>query len=102
MSAPPRTCRMPHTTRQAGTNYFPVLYLFCLNYGGRKGAVAGSILHRERSILRRAHCALCYSMRCRGLHHGGPIGSNQGSQRGDGHGRLEADPMVLDFFRFAR
>ena len=33
---------------------------------------------------------------------GGTIGSNQDSQRGHGHGQVEADPMVLAFSRFAR
>ena len=78
------------------------MYLFGLNHGGQKGAAAGSVLHRDRPILRRAHHALCCSMHLRGLRRGGTIGSNQGSQRGHGHGRVEADPMVLAFLLFAR
>ena len=79
-----------------------MVYFFCLNHGGRKDAAAGSILHRERLILRRAHRALCCSMYLRGQRRGGTIESNQGSQRGHGHGRVEADAMVLAFSRFAR
>ena len=41
-------------------------------------------------------------MHIRGLCRGGTIESNQGSQRGHGHGRVEADAMVLAFSRFAR
>ena len=65
-------------------------------------SAAGSILHRERPILRRAHFALCCLMHRQGLHRGGTIGSNQGSQRGRGHDGLETDPGVLAFLRFAR
>ena len=93
---------LPKTMRQASKDVLPMVYLFCLNYGGQKGAAAGSILHRERPILRRAYCALCCLMYLRGLRHGGTIGSNQGSQRGHGHGRMEAAHMVLAFCRFAR
>ena len=61
----------------------------------RKGTAAGSILHRERPTLRCADRAVCCSMHLRGLRRGGTIGSNQGSQRGHGHGRSEAEAMVL-------
>ena len=93
---------LPKTKRQASNNILPILFLYCLDCGGKTGAVAGSILHRERPILRRAHRALCCLMHRRGLHCGGTIGLNQGSQRGHGYGRVEADPIVLAFSKFAR
>ena len=53
-------------------------------------------------MLRRAHRALCCSMHLQGLRRDGTIGSNQGNQRGHGHGRVEADPTVLAVSQFAR
>ena len=102
ISTPSRNRILPKSTRQASKNILPYYTVFCLNYGGRKGAAEGSILHRKRPIVRRAHRALCCSMYCRGLRRGGTIESNQGSQRGHGRGRVEADPMVLAFLQFAR
>ena len=62
------------------------------------------MLHCERQILRFTHRALYFLMHHQGLRRGGTIGSNQGSQRGHdhGHGRVEADSMVLAFYRLAR
>ena len=59
-------------------------------------------MHRKRPILRRANRALCCLMHRRGLRRGRAIGSNKGSQRGHGHDRTEADPMVLASSRFTR
>ena len=99
---PSRNRIFPKTVRQASTKYFAVKYLFGLNHGGQKGAAAGSILHYERPILRCAHGALCCLMHCQGLGRDSTIGLNQASQHGHGYGRVEADPMVVAFLRFAR
>ena len=66
------------------------------------GAAAGSILHCERPILRRADRVLCCSMHPRGLRRGGAMKSNQGSRRGHGHSGVEADAMILASSGFAR
>lgn len=87
---------------KASKKILPMVYFYCLNCGGKKGPAAGSILHHKNLISRRAHHAFCCSMHFRGLRHGDAHISNQGSQRGHSHGRMDADPMVLVLLQFAR